>query len=590
MLFVVILAAALICICTGIYRVWGSFTEFDEAILRDKDDQFFSILRSDDINIENSMDSFVRESEALFGSSRLEQLRQTWADSKKKDTAMLQYYFRDSTLAFNPLFADVLMIVKDQIVVSAGETGQYTFVTDPGEDNLRICTGSDGRFYLAYEYPAAKNTAYEALIDLEKLYMNSLGNDTGSELMLLDSTSTIFIHQNGSQVTVEPVSARADRNTELCRACIIEHEAAQKEGGTSVELSREADIQYTARVVVIPSGSTANGTFALAVTADYDKAVGPSRQAAGRILVYGGLTVAGILIIIFMLFLLRRENTATARELEMLRKKAATMEELNQNMLALSHHQRLETIGTMTASIAHDFNNLLTPIMGYSMMSMEMLPEGMEDIRENLMEVYNASVKAKDMVARLAELSKKRKEEDFKPLDPDEIVKNTLAVTLPAKPKNVEVRGNLHAGQAKMMGDATQISQLIMNIVLNAYDAMRETGGTLYASSGLEDGRISLRFRDTGCGMDTETMTNVFDPFYTTKESGKGTGLGLAIVAQIAETHEGKVYVNSAPGEGTEFRITFPVIEGMGPVSRAKTIQISTKELREMLNKENQDE
>lgn len=304
---------------------------------------------------------------------------------------------------------------------------------------------------------------------------------------------------------------------------------------------------------------------------------------AGKILISGGVAVAGILVIIFMLLLARRTSDVNRMELEALRERNESMEELNQKMQALTHHQRLETIGTMTASIAHDFNNLLTPIMGYSMMTMEMLDDTQTELQENLMEIYNASVKAKDMVTRLADMTKKGKEEKFTELDPEVIIENSLKVTLPAKPKNVDVKVRFRSHGRMMRGDSTQISQLVMNIVLNAYDELKEKGGTIYVSTGIEDNRIVMRFRDTGGGMDAETVARIFDPFYTTKESGKGTGLGLAIVAQVAETHGGKVYVDSAPGKGTEFRITFPMLESRETADKAKTIQVTAAELKEMM-------
>ena len=235
------------------------------------------------------------------------------------------------------------------------------------------------------------------------------------------------------------------------------------------------------------------------------------------------------------------------------------MEDINRKMQELAHHQRLETIGTMTASIAHDFNNLLTPIMGYSIMTMEMLPADATDLQDNLMEIYDASVKAKDIVTRLADLTKRSKEENYKDINIDEVIQSALKVTLPAKPKEVEVKANFDAGDCVVKADETQISQMVMNIVLNAYDAMRGEGGTLLVSTRISGEEVMIRFRDTGCGMDAETVSRIFDPFYTTKESGKGTGLGLAIVAQIVESHGGKIYVESAPGEGTEFRIYIPL-------------------------------
>ena len=284
-----------------------------------------------------------------------------------------------------------------------------------------------------------------------------------------------------------------------------------------------------------------------------------SKEAAREIFAYGGLALIGILLMLFIILLMDRINSSTMTELEEMTKRAETMEEINQQMQALTHHQRLETIGTMAASIAHDFNNLLTPIMGYSIMTMEMVPADKTEIQENLMEVYNASVKAKEIVQGLADLTKKGRQEDFSEIDVEDLVRSSLKVTLPAKPKNVEIKVGFKPTDKRVMGDRTQLSQLIMNMVLNAYDAMKPDGGDLFVSTKVVGDEISLSIRDTGSGMDAETVSRIFDPFYTTKESGKGTGLGLAIAAQVVEQHGGRIYVDSQLGVGTEFRIVLPV-------------------------------
>jgi len=338
--------------------------------------------------------------------------------------------------------------------------------------------------------------------------------------------------------------------------------SCQKEGiadGISVDVYDEAGNPYTARMVALPSESTVNGEFAMGILANYEEAIAPSREAAGGFLLYGGLGIVGVAGLLLLLAMMRMANAASSAELLALKKKNEDIEEINQKMHALAHHQRLETIGTMTASIAHDFNNLLTPIMGYSIMTMEMLPADATDLQDNLKEIYDASVKAKDIVTRLADLTKKGNEANFKEIEVDEVIQNALKVTQPAKPKEVEVKANFNAEGEKIKADRTQISQLVMNIVLNAYDAMRENGGTLLVSTRISGEEAVMKFKDNGCGMDTETMSRIFDPFYTTKESGKGTGLGLAIVAQIVETHNGKIYVDSEPGKGTEFRIYIPL-------------------------------
>lgn len=588
-LFIAVLALAILCIAVGIFKVWESFRDFEETITAEKDRQFYSLISSEDINIENSLDSFCREAETFFERQRLEQLRREWQESGGQDTAGLKAYLAENTLTANPVYADMLMISNDAIVLSASGNMDYAFRTEADGRGLRICNDGRGGYYMAYEASAPDGVRYEALISLEQLYINSLGASGTRGIMLMDSTSTLVICQPVNDVVITSPADEHDAGIASFIDYLTECQGAQTPGGRSIELEGADGEPYTARMVVQPSGRTTNGEFAIGITADFDETIGPSRIAAEKILLYGGMAVAGIIALIFMIIFMRRVNTANESELEILKKKNSAMAELNQNMQALAHHQRLETIGTMTASIAHDFNNLLTPIMGYSMMAAEMLPDDQSEIQDYMMEVYNASVKAKDIVQRLADLSKKGKEESFRDLDPVEIIRSSLKVTLPAKPKNVEVRGRFSSGNAKLRGDQTQISQLVINIVLNAYDAMREKGGTLTVSTKVEDGMVAMRFKDTGTGMDAETLSRIFDPFYTTKESGKGTGLGLAIVHQICDTHGGKVYVDSEPGVGTEFRINFPMAEGDEDFRKGTTRVVKADEIRERLDRQSDD-
>ena len=583
-LFVVGFIVAILCIGIGIFKAWEAFREFDETIMREKDSQFYSLISSEDISLENSLDSFCREAETYFERQVLKQLVREWNESEDGSTKDLREYISSNNLTENPVYSDILMMKDGSQVLSASGRKGFSMLTDADGRGIRICADQEGNYYMAYETVASGGISYEALIDLEKLYLTSLGENRGRGVILVDSTSTILIARQRGETLIIPVAEADGTRISRHRDFMIESQGTQKSGGLSVDVEDTKGHTHTERIVVQPSGRTTNGEFAIGITADFDEALRPSRHAAEMILFFGGMAVAGIIVLIFMLILLRRVNTANERDLEVLKKKNTAMEELNQNMQALAHHQRLETIGTMTASIAHDFNNLLTPIMGYSIMAAEMLPDDQTEIQDYMMEVYNASVKAKDIVQRLADLSKKGKEESYKTLDPVEIIRSSLKVTLPAKPKNVEVRGRFSSGMARIRGDATQISQLVINIVLNAYDAMREKGGVLTVSTRIEEGGVAMRFTDTGTGMDAETLARIFDPFYTTKESGKGTGLGLAIVHQICDTHGAKVYVDSEPGAGTEFRIIFPIVEAEN-MDKATTRVINGAEIRERLDK-----
>ena len=582
-LFIAGFIVAILCIGIGIFKAWEAFREFDETIMREKDSQFYSLISSEDISLENSLDSFCREAETYFERQGLNQLVKEWRESEDGSTGDLREYISSNNLTENPLYSDILMMKDGSQVLSASGRKGFSMLTDADGRGIRICTDEGGRYYMAYETVASEGISYEALIDLEKLYLTSLGENRGRGVILVDSTSTILIARQRGETLIIPVAEADGTRISRHRDFMIESQGTQKSGGLSVDVEDTKGHTHTERIVVQPSGRTTNGEFAIGITADFDEALRPSRHAAEMIFFFGGMAVAGIIVLIFMLILLRRVNTANERDLEVLKKKNTAMEELNQNMQALAHHQRLETIGTMTASIAHDFNNLLTPIMGYSIMAAEMLPDDQTEIQDYMMEVYNASVKAKDIVQRLADLSKKGKEESYKVLDPVEIIRNSLKVTLPAKPKNVDVRGRFSSGLARIRGDATQVSQLVINIVLNAYDAMREKGGTLTVSTRIEEGGVAMRFNDTGTGMDAETLARIFDPFYTTKESGKGTGLGLAIVHQICDTHNAKVYVDSEPGVGTEFRIIFPIVQEEN-MDKATTRVINGAEIRERLD------
>lgn len=276
------------------------------------------------------------------------------------------------------------------------------------------------------------------------------------------------------------------------------------------------------------------------------------RLILGMALLSTGLAVGAVL----MLHMLRR-TARIKKEAEALQKKNEQVEALNRQIRQLNHHQRLEIIGTLTSSIAHEFNNLLTPIMGYSLMALEKLPPEEEELYDNLLEVYNASKEAKTLITRLNDLSRKQSETSFHQVSLDEIVSRAMTVAAPAKPKKVEVQQTLGCWGQRIRANEIQLSQLLLNLILNSFHAM-EQGGLLTLETSFDEKWAYIRISDTGCGISEKDMPRIFEPFFTTKESGKGTGLGLAIVAQTVEDHNGKIKVSSTPGEGTTFTVMLP--------------------------------
>ena len=238
--------------------------------------------------------------------------------------------------------------------------------------------------------------------------------------------------------------------------------------------------------------------------------------------------------------------------------------------------QKMETLGTLAGGIAHDFNNLLTGIIGYHELASDSLAPD-HPARECLAEARNASLRARELVEQILTFGRQSGGTEHGPVDLVSVVEEArrfLRATLPAN-INIDVDCAPHCGP--VLGDATQIHQVILNLGSNAAHAMRQQGGTLYI--GLEPAEVSpdlaltlggpaassyvrLSVSDTGHGMDESTRRRIFDPFFTTKNTREGTGLGLAVVHGIVRSHRGAIDVESTPGRGSTFHVYLPTVAG----------------------------
>jgi two-component system cell cycle sensor histidine kinase/response regulator CckA len=246
--------------------------------------------------------------------------------------------------------------------------------------------------------------------------------------------------------------------------------------------------------------------------------------------------------------------------------KAALQEQLRQS-------QKMEAIGQLAGGIAHDFNNLLTVIKGYSQLSLFELKEG-DPLRENIEEIQKASQRAVDLTRQLLAFSR-RQILDFKVLDLDMLLQDLDKLLRRVLGEDIELIYTLSGDLGKVKTDPRQIEQVILNLALNARDAM-PSGGKLiietanveldktYASThiGVTPGHyIRVSVNDTGYGMSPDVKDHIFEPFFTTKEKGKGTGLGLSTVYGIVKQSGGYIWVDSEPGCGTTFKIYLPTVE-----------------------------
>jgi len=237
----------------------------------------------------------------------------------------------------------------------------------------------------------------------------------------------------------------------------------------------------------------------------------------------------------------------------------------------VAQSQKLEAIGQMAGGIAHDLNNILTAILGYANFIGAAIPAG-DPKREDLDEILKAGERAAVLTRQLLTFSRKQVVQ-FSGLNLDQVILETIKMLRRMIPEDVELRTMLKSAPAAVLANQGQVAQLIMNLALNARDAMPD-GGKLtfetvrrevdkdYAAThaGVPPGRyVMMTVSDTGSGMSAEVTAHLFEPFFTTKEKGKGTGLGLSTVYGIVKQSGGNIFVYSEPGKGTTFKIYLPL-------------------------------
>ncbi len=244
------------------------------------------------------------------------------------------------------------------------------------------------------------------------------------------------------------------------------------------------------------------------------------------------------------------------------RERAALEEQLRQS-------QRLESIGRLAGGIAHDFNNLLTVINGYcGLLSKGLAPD---DPRLKAIEaIGNAGERAAALTRRLLGFTRKQPT-NLQALDLNSVVSGTIPLLARLVGEDIKLAVQLHPQPVAVCADIVQLEQVLMNLAVNSRDAMPK-GGRVWIETGVAEGNEAvLTVTDEGEGMTEETRGRIFEPFFTTKEPEKGTGLGLSIVHRIVAQCEGRIVVESAPDQGTRFRIYLPLSEAALAVSGARS-------------------
>ncbi|MGD9006562.1 MAG: ATP-binding protein [Desulfobacteraceae bacterium] len=251
----------------------------------------------------------------------------------------------------------------------------------------------------------------------------------------------------------------------------------------------------------------------------------------------------------------------------------------------LRHSQKMESIGTLAGGIAHDFNNILASIVGYTELALGDCKPG-SLMEENLNEVYIASLRARDLVKQILAFARQTNEET-RPVAVHNVAKEVLKLIRSTIPVTIEIEQQLQS-DALVMGNPAQIHQIILNLCTNAAQAMEDEGGRLTVnlkavhikadsaarSPDIDPGDyLELTVSDTGTGIAPQIAESIFEPYFTTKETGKGTGMGLAVVHGIVKRYGGDITIQSDVNKGTRFMVYLPIFK-----QHSETIQADRRE------------
>jgi len=253
----------------------------------------------------------------------------------------------------------------------------------------------------------------------------------------------------------------------------------------------------------------------------------------------------------------------------------------------LKQAQKMESIGTLAGGIAHDFNNIMAIILGNTELALDDVPKW-NSAHSSLEEIKKASLRAKNIVKQLLSFSRKT-DQKLQPIQITSVIKDALKFLRSTIPTTINIHRDIQTTEETILADPTQINQIIMNLCINASQAMEQTGGDLNVTVAkvildnnsakeypdLKSGdHVKIIVSDTGPGIDPEIIDQIFDPYFTTKDVGKGSGMGLAVVHGIVKNHNGAISVNSRLGKGTKFIIFFPITTEKSMVERKTTKDI----------------
>ncbi len=415
--------------------------------------------------------------------------------------------------------------------------------------------------------------------DLDRVIDSAaLKPDIRGYFVIKDQNGIILSHESREQVGLQAVSGRLEHYPGLDISGmkqLVERQLSGQEGTfvyDSYWFSDDEEPQKARKFSAFSPLAMDDGFWVIALTMDYDDFIGPYNQLLAESM--------GILAAIFIclgigawgLIRTSQRQRELLRQTQYLKELGSAVTELNQTREQAKHSERLQMVGIMTSGLSHEFNNILAPILGYSELLMGDLPQDCLS-HSDAAEIYDAALRAKELVAQISSLSQKSADQaQYRLFDFEEELRKWIKSVILIKPEKITLNTRIHTEGAWVYGNPTQLYEVLLNLCVNAFYEMPAEGSltltaTMAEAQELPEGLsplslggrfVLVRVQDTGGGISPEIIDNIFTPFFTTKRHGEGTGLGLAITQKILDEHQGDICVESRLGEGSSFYYCIP--------------------------------
>lgn len=440
--------------------------------------------------------------------------------------------------------------------------------------------------YLVLKEPVGEQTVC-LVVDSEVLYQQLVSDihvGTNGYIMVKNADNRVVMHPERAQWGIEVLEGRQKLyyNSELDMSSLSDLLKTQQEKTSGIMdyysyWWTDPSLPRVHKISAYRQLAVGSSFWIVSAVVDYDDLYQPVADSFRKMaLMFSAIAFIMVLLTAFV-FRLQQKNSQNTARINALQEVNDALEELHRSEEFLQHGQRLQLMGTLTGGIAHEFNNFLTPITGYADLIMaDADPES--EIYDNALEISEAAEKARDVVKQISAMSRKNVETIYDAIPVKKMLRQTRKLVETNCPKQVEFVEQVGLNEEEVLGNSTQLQQVLLNICVNAIYAIGPSAGTLTLSADVVPrGELLLRFpdekmpevwpsyvririADTGSGMDKETLQHIFEPFFTTKKTGEGTGLGLAMAEQIIRTHRGYICAESTLGQGSTFYIYLPVL------------------------------